>query len=118
MQKFIEKHYKISFFIAIVIFVISGIGSKYSSFIYIVAISFGFSLATFFRLITYKYGKIPFFMIDKTWDHYTWKYSEEEIEEKYEQMSIKRAAIYLKIAIISCPIWLLCEAVLWLTEIF
>jgi hypothetical protein len=92
--------------ISITMFLISGIAAISSDLIYILFVVFAFSMASFFRLFTYSFGKIPIVMSDKTWERYRNKYSREELEERYKEMSIKRASFYFVAAIISFAIWL------------
>ena len=77
--------------------------------IYPVCITFAFSLLTTFRLITYQTGKIPFFMSDTTWNIYKLKYSEDEIDEKYKEMSIAHATTFFALSLIGLLIWIICE---------
>lgn len=111
VEKFIICHYKLSLLVASSVFTIGCIASVYSRFIAPAAGFFAFSLASLLRLITYKTGKIPFIIIDKTWDKYRLKYSEENLSEEYKKMCIKRATIYLMIAIVFLLIWSACEIV-------
>ena len=48
-------------------------------------------------------------MIDYTRRNLELKYSGEELEEKYDEMSIKRATIYFIIAVLSFIFWIVCE---------
>ena len=48
-------------------------------------------------------------MSDKTYDYYNLKYDDEEFDEKYKKMSIKRAAIYFIIALGGFLLWVICE---------
>ena len=101
VKNFILSHYKLSFFVMLLIFVIWGIVGIYSGLSVMSIISFAFSFVGAFRLFTYKTGKIPIFMIDKTWSKYRLKYSEEEAEKRYKVMCINRATVYFIIAIAS-----------------
>ena len=75
---------------------------------------FGFPMLTNVRLITYKYGKPPIFMSDKTWNSFQFKYSKEEIESKYKEMSIKRATIYFILSVLFFVSFIIYEVVLLL----
>ena len=88
---------------------VSGIATFYSTLHNLLFWPFGSSLCALFRLISYKNGKIPFFMIDYTRRNLELKYSGDELEEKYEEMSIKRATIYFIIAVLSFIFWIVCE---------
>ncbi len=61
-------------------------------------------------LITYKTGKIPLIMIDRTWDAYRLKYGEEEAEIKYKEMRIRNAVIFFILAIAISLVMLFFEA--------
>ena len=104
-KRILLLHYKMSVFFATVLVLVSSISAVFSTFPILVVPCFSFSLATLLRLITYKTGKIPIFMMDKTWDKYEFKYSTDEIEKKYEEMSINRATLYFMLAIPSFIIW-------------
>ena len=104
IKKFISSHYKLAFFVMSLIFVLWGIVGVYSSLSVISVISLAFSFVSAFRLFTYKTGKIPVFMMDKTWNRYRVKYSEEEAEKRYKTMCINRATVYFIIAVASCII--------------
>lgn len=101
VKNFISSHYKLAFFVMSLIFVLHGICSMYSSLSVISIIPFAFSFVSAFRIFTYKTGKIPIFMTDKTWNKYRLKYSEEEAEKRYKVMCINRATVYFIIAIAS-----------------
>lgn len=101
VKKFILSHYKFSFFVMLLMFVLLGIVSVHSSMNVLSITSFVFSFISAFRLFAYKTGKIPIFMIDKTWNKYKLKYSEEEVEKQYKIMCINRATVYFIIAIAS-----------------
>ena len=108
VKKFILKHYNWSFFFTVNILLISGIAFFHARLTTLVAVFFSFSLLALCRLITYKTGKIPFAK-DSTYYHLRRKYSDDELEEKYEEMSIKRATIYFIIAVLSFIFWIVCE---------
>ena len=63
------------------------------------ALAFAFSLLALLCSITYKTGKIPFIMIDRTWDTYKLKHTEEETEIKYKEMRIRNATIFFILAL-------------------
>ena len=108
VKKFILKHYNWSVFFTVNILLISGIAFYNARLTNLVAVFFTFSLLALCRLITYKTGKIPFAK-DSTYYHLRRKYSDDELEEKYEEMSIKRATIYFIIAVLSFIFWIVCE---------
>ena len=114
VKKFISNRYRLSLFFVISIMFVSGIAAIYSTLQNLLFWPFGFSICALFRLITYKKGKIPIFMIDYTRRSLELKYSSEELEEKYEKMSIKRAAIYFIIAVLSFFAWIVCELLVFL----
>lgn len=114
IKGFLISRYKLSVIYCTVHFLISCIACVYSALIPIVAVYFAFSLITILRLITYKTGKIPFLMTDKTWEKYRLKYSEEDLEQRYKEMSIKRAACYFIIYNVSFLVWVICEVLMFL----
>ena len=114
VKKFISNHYRLSLFFVINIMLVSGIAVIYSTLQNLLFWPFAFSICALFRLTTYKKGKIPIFMIDYTRRSLELKYSGEELEEKYEEMSIKRATIYFIIAVLSCFAWIVCELLVFL----
>ena len=114
VKKFISNHYRLSRFFVISIIFASGIATIFSALQNLLFWPFAFSICALFRLITYKNGKIPIFMIDYTHRHLELKYSGDELEEKYEEMSIKRATIYFIIAVISFFLWIVCELLVFL----
>ena len=95
------------------ILLISGIAFFHARLTTLVAAFFSFSLLALCRLITYKTGKIPFAK-DSTYYYLRRKYSDDELEEKYEKMSIKRATIYFIIAVLSFFAWIVCELLVFL----
>ena len=113
IKSFIEKHTTISAIISILILVITAVAMFYSELVYTLALPFAFSIMTFSRIGTFKHGKIPIFMHDKTWDSYRLRYSGEELEIKYKEMSLKRAAIYFFLALVSFAIWVVTETVVF-----
>jgi hypothetical protein len=113
VKKFISNHYNLSFFFAVNILLISGIAFFHARLTTLVATFFSFSLLALCRLITYKTGKIPFAK-DSTYYYLRRKYSDDELEEKYEKMSIKRATIYFIIAVLSFFAWIVCELLVFL----
>ena len=114
MKNFLIKHYKLGVTISILIFICCSIGSIYAELKYLVVLGFASSLATLARLMTYKTGKIPFFMIDKTYDLYRRKYSSEEVDQKYEEMSINHATTFFIFSIPSALLWGICETIAFL----
>ena len=117
VMAFLVLHIKLSIFINAVIVVISGIAAIYSNQTLLLAVCFGTSLAALFRLVVYHVGKIPIFMSDKLWDRYRLKYSEEKLDEKYKETSIKRASIYFSISIVLFLVWIICEVFLRLPDL-
>ena len=71
----------------------------------------GGSLASLLRLWTYKTGYIPFIMSDTMWEKIRIRnrktMSREEMQELYEEKSLKRAAIYFMIATMGFILWIL-----------
>ena len=116
-KKFIIKHYKQALFYTISILIICCAAAGYSKFSAILCICFGASIMAIFRLITYKTGKIPFFMIDKTWNKYRVEFSEDELEERYKEMSAHWSAAFLIITLGALIVWLICEALLFIDSI-
>ena len=114
MKNFLIKHYKLGVTISILIFICCSIGSIYAELKYLVVLGFASSLATLARLMTYKTGKIPIFMIDKTYDLYRRKYSSEEVDRKYEEMSINHATTFFIFSIPSALLWGICETIAFL----
>ena len=114
IKSFFASHYKLSICLSSIIFLISCIAIVYSNLTFVVAACFGFSLVTVLRLITYKTGKIPFVMTDNTWNVYRLKYSKEEAEKRYEEMSLNRAAAYFIVTLVSFFIWAICEVLILL----
>ena len=109
INSFFKRHYRVGFVISAGLFVISCIALLYSPVRLMAAIPFAFLLDELFRLVTYKIGKIPLFMHDKTWSAYQMKYSQEDVEEKYKQMSIKRATVDFMIAVSGFVVMIACE---------
>ena len=75
-------------------------------------IPFFSSVLGLIRLTTYKYGKIPFFMSDKTWNTMINKYGEEKAEELYKEMSLKQATGAFIVSSISICVSLIVEFLL------
>ena len=109
IKKLISTYYKTLFFIVSILFLSSCVGVFYSNLTILVALISGFSLATMMRMVTYKTGHIPLIMIDSTWNRYRLKYPEDELDERYKEMSINRASVYFMIAVVAFVIWILCE---------
>ena len=109
-KDFLIKHYKLSVSITILLIVISSAACVYSRNINLPASSFLFSFFALMCLITYKTGKIPLIMIDRTWDAYRLKYGEEEAEIKYKEMRIRNAVIFFILAIAISLVMLFFEA--------
>ena len=63
------------------------------------------------RLITYRFGKIPLFMSDKTWNAMSIKHGEEKAEELYREMSLKCATVSYIIAIVALVLALVWEII-------
>ena len=119
-KMFFSKHYKLGIAIAIVILLISSTAVIYSNGhpLDITTVCFMTALPALLRFITYRTGHIPIVVMDKTWDRYRFKYrkecSEDEIEDKYKEMSLRNASVFLMISIASFIIWLIVELVLWI----
>ena len=111
LKNFLKRLYTLSYLLLFITIISTGIGLIYSKYVYIVVIPFSFSVAALIRLTTYKTGKISFFMRDKTWNVYEFKYSKDEIEEKFKEMSIKRATIYFALDVTFFIIWVLVEVI-------
>ena len=111
LKNFLKRFYTRSYLLLFITIISTGIGLIYSKYVYIVVIPFSFSVAALIRLTTYKTGKISFFMRDKTWNVYEFKYSKDEIEEKFKEMSIKRATIYFALDVTFFIIWVLVEVI-------
>ena len=105
-KQFLTKHYKLGFFVSISIALLSGVRTTFPGLNIAIVLAFAGGVVSFSEIISYRVGKIPFFMIDKTWDNYRLKYSGEELEEKYKEHSLKWASIGFMIAVISFAIWL------------
>ena len=115
VQKLINAHYKFALTISIALIVLSGMGAVYSdSFVLIKALIFALAIASVLRITTYRIGKIPFLVLDKTWDTYSLKYSKEEAKRKYKEMSIKRASVYFLLALVTFLSWIVCELCFYL----
>lgn len=117
-KTFFSKHYKLGIAISIAILVISSVDVVYSNGhpMDITTVCFITALPALFRFITYRTGHIPILVIDRTWNRFSFKYrkeySEEEIDEKFKQMSLRNATIFLMISIASFIIWLVVELLL------
>ena len=117
LKNFLKRFYTLSYLLLFITIISTGIGLIYSKYVYIVVIPFSFSVAALIRLTTYKTGKISFFMRDKTWNVYEFKYSKDEIEEKFKEMSIRRATIYFALGVLSFVVWILVELIAVLTNL-
>ena len=111
-KKFLSQHPNLGCISSAIILIIGAIASGFSDLSFFVFVYFAFSIATIFRLIAYKKGKIPFIMSDKTWDRYRLKYPQENAESKYKEMSIKRASIYFIISNITFVFWIIIELII------
>ena len=111
-KSFLSQHPNVGCASSVVMLIIGGIASWFSDLSFFVSVYFAFSIATIFRLITYKKGKIPFIMSDRTWDRYRLKYPQENAESKYKEMSIKRASIYFIISNITFVFWVIIELII------
>ena len=113
IEKMIVTRYRLMFFVATVLFIVSIISCFYHHLPVTACAYFGASLVSLIRLITYKTGKIPFFAIDKTWNGIEWRkrkeLTDEAKKELYEKMSLKSAAIHFEVAIFGLCIWIVCE---------
>ena len=113
-EKFLKTKRKTSFFILVLMIFVTSIAIMVSKLKILAAITFGFSIVCFIRLITYKTGKIPFISIDKTWQRMRLKYSQEEAEEKYKEMSIKSATDCFVISVFSFIVWVVSEVIVFI----
>ena len=109
VSQFVLHHRKATAFLSSVIFLVGCCAGIYSNAKILSALVFGFSLLTLWRLMTWRTGKIPIFMSDKTWDRYRIKLSAEEADYKFKEMSMKRATLYFFLSLIVTPIWILWE---------
>ena len=117
-KQFLTKHYKLGFFISISITLLSGVRTIFPEVNFAIVLAFAGGVVSFSEIISYRVGKIPLFMIDKTWDHYRLKYSGEELEEKYKEHSLKWASIGFMVAVISFGVWIIIESVVGLMVLF
>ena len=118
LKSFLKEHYKLGFSITILLLIISAILITYhvpTSFIMGVCV-FTFGVAML-RLVTHKNGYI-YLSGDSLWysckRKYRNEYSEEEIDEKFKELSLRNATVYLMIGIASFIIWLVVELILWI----
>ena len=116
-KDFIIRHYKMCTVVSVFIILVSGIAMVYSTIPLMAALSFSASIICLFRIVTYKKGKILFFMHDTLWDYYRIKHSGEELEEKYKQTSINRATIFFILTAFSFVLWIFVELVLLITKL-
>ena len=108
---FVKRKRKFVLYSSIFVLITSAISMRYSKLLWLIAFMFGGSLLCIVRTLTYKVGKIPFLMSDKTWDSLRLKYSEEEADEKYRELSLKVAAICYPISVISFIVWATIEII-------
>lgn len=117
LKKHIATHSKIFIAILLTFCIISGISLVYSKLTILVIINFSASLFSMDNVITYRYGRIPIFSIDRIWSSYKWKYrkthSEEEIEKIYKNSALKKACVSIIICCISFPVWIFFEILLY-----
>lgn len=116
IKSFLTRHYRFAEIILFAVMITGCISAIYLAGNLLIFIYFATSIATIFRLSTYKHGKLPIFMFDKTWDSYKLKYSEDEFEDKYKEMSANRATVYFIITIIVFIIWILFAILTYSTE--
>ena len=111
IKAFLIAHYKLSCCVVAISFVFGCVAIVYSKLKFVAVLLFASSILAFLRLLSYKKGKLPFIMIDRTWNAYRLKYSCEEAEQKYKTMSISRATVYFIVSVISFLLYVICEAV-------
>jgi len=117
IKNFLTNHYKLGLLITFLGCVISSIAAFYSKLLFFVAVFFLSSTFSFFDLIIYRTGKYPFLMRDTTWNSLRLKYSEEEAQKKYKEISLKRASVCFLIASLSFVTWAILEVILFLTNL-
>ena len=117
-KTFFSKHYKLGITISVVILVTSSVAVVCSNGhpMAITTVCFITALPALFRFITYRTGHIPILSRDMTWNGFSFKhrkeYSEEEIDEKFKEMSLRNATTFLMISIASFIIWMIVELML------
>ena len=110
IESLITHHSRIAIFLAIIMMLASGIAAIDSNSNFLsnfLLVVFFFSICSMFRIISYKNGKIPFFMKDTTWENYRLQYPEYEAKEKYKKTSIKRATTYFFISAVALAVWII-----------
>lgn len=102
-KKFIENHPALTAFFSCIIFFISALALIYSYLKAIASVSFLFSLATVFRVVTYKKGEL--LSIDRSWGWYKYKFPQEERERRYKEISLKLCTNWFIISVFSFVGW-------------
>lgn len=115
-KKFIENHPALTVFFSCIIFFISALASIFAYLKAIVSVSFLFSLATVYRVVTYKKGEL--LSIDRTWGWYKYKFPQEERERRYKEISLKLCTNWFIISVFSFVGWAVIEIVLQLLSFF
>ncbi len=110
-ERFLSAHYALNIFIFALITLISGLLAFYQPAHDFEVISFICSIYGGIRLATYKNGKIPIFMIDRTWNKMRIEHDEEEAEKLYREMSLKHCTVCYMIAVPSVVLAVVWEAV-------
>jgi len=107
----LTSHYKFACFVSTSVFLTGCVAASYSELKFLVAVYFMFSLITIIRLLTYKFGKAPIIMNDKTWEKYRLKHPDDELEKIYKEMSLRRAAYYFFFSLLTFLVWILVEII-------
>jgi len=118
IKNFLTNHYKLGILITFFNTVIGFIAAFYSKLLFFVVVFLISSSFSLYNLIFYKIGKYPFIMIDTTWNSLRLKYSEEEAQKKFKEISFKRASVCFLIASLSFVTWAILEVILFLTNLF
>lgn len=113
-KSFLIRHYKLGAFSCSILMAIASISVVFSSLKFLPAMYFIGSTLCLMRLIVYKTGKIPFLWLDTTWDSLRLKYSGEELEQRYKDISIARATNYFMISLMGFFFWIICEVIMFL----
>ncbi len=87
IESLITNHSRIAIFLTVIMMLASGIAAIDSNSDFLLIVFF-FSICSMLRIISYRNGKIPFFMRDTTWENYRLQYPEDEAIEKYKKTSI------------------------------
>lgn len=110
ISRFLSKYYVLNILVLSLITLIIGALIFFEPMHSLEPIAFVCSIYGGMRLITYKNGKIPFFMIDHTWDKMCVEHGEEKAEELYREMSLKHATVCYMIAVPTSVLAIIWEA--------